>query len=303
MSRQRSNSSKGFTLIELLVVIAIIAILAAILFPVFAKAREKARAISCESNERQVGLAILQYNQDNDEKFPMGLGNATANQLGQGYAGQVSSYAKSAGVFKCPDDSTAQVGASGTAPTLYPVSYAFNSNLGGNPSSTATTTGTGAETLSALNSPTLTVMLCEVEGLTAPITTVDEYTTSGTNTTVSPAADGVEGNIISTYGTGTTATTSANGTYYTGVLNGQTATIGTGSGKYAAATGLHTDGSNYLLADGHVKFLRPANVSAGVNGTANQYQNQTSGQAASTGNMYTAANSGGSQVAATFSAT
>jgi len=61
---------KGFTLIELLVVIAIIAILAAILFPVFAQAREKARAITCVSNEKQMGLALLQYIGDNDELFP-----------------------------------------------------------------------------------------------------------------------------------------------------------------------------------------------------------------------------------------
>ncbi|MCW3060774.1 MAG: prepilin-type N-terminal cleavage/methylation domain, partial [Capsulimonas sp.] len=62
----------GFTLIELLVVIAIIAILAAILFPVFAKAREKARQTTCASNLRQLGLAMLQYVQDNDETFPFG---------------------------------------------------------------------------------------------------------------------------------------------------------------------------------------------------------------------------------------
>ncbi len=63
-------SRRGFTLIELLVVIAIIALLAAILFPVFAKAREKARQISCASNMRQIGLALLQYIQDNDEFYP-----------------------------------------------------------------------------------------------------------------------------------------------------------------------------------------------------------------------------------------
>src|SRR5579871_6111928 len=61
----------GFTLIELLVVIAIIAILAAILFPVFAQARESARTISCASNIRQIGVAILMYVQDNDERFPI----------------------------------------------------------------------------------------------------------------------------------------------------------------------------------------------------------------------------------------
>src|SRR5213592_3764953 len=68
MSRLKKQ---GFTLIELLVVIAIIAILAAILFPVFAQAREKARQASCQSNLKQIGLACMMYVQDYDEKFPM----------------------------------------------------------------------------------------------------------------------------------------------------------------------------------------------------------------------------------------
>jgi prepilin-type N-terminal cleavage/methylation domain-containing protein/prepilin-type processing-associated H-X9-DG protein len=69
-NRSRSGKS-AFTLIELLVVIAIIAILAAILFPVFAQAREKARAITCVSNEKQIALAILMYVQDHDEYYPL----------------------------------------------------------------------------------------------------------------------------------------------------------------------------------------------------------------------------------------
>ena len=75
MFRQRplstpTKAQRGFTLIELLVVIAIISILAAILFPAFASAREKARQISCASNIRQLGLAFTQYVQDNDETLP-----------------------------------------------------------------------------------------------------------------------------------------------------------------------------------------------------------------------------------------
>ncbi len=67
MSQNTTRTRSGFTLIELLVVIAIIAILAAILFPVFAQAREKARQASCQSNEKQIGVAFLMYAQDNDE--------------------------------------------------------------------------------------------------------------------------------------------------------------------------------------------------------------------------------------------
>jgi prepilin-type N-terminal cleavage/methylation domain-containing protein len=115
---------RAFTLIELLVVIAIIAILAAILFPVFAAAREKARQIACLSNLKQLGLAVVQYTQDNDEHFPCGdnwIGEQTTG-TGPDYGGvdapygwkyQVYPYVKSDGVFICPDDSSWQQGRGG----------------------------------------------------------------------------------------------------------------------------------------------------------------------------------------------
>src|SRR5690349_5665606 len=93
----------GFTLIELLVVIAIIAILAAILFPVFAQAREKARQASSGSNVRQLGLAIRMYIQDNDERFPFG-GWQPAPPLGatNDWQNSVAPYIKNKGIYYCP---------------------------------------------------------------------------------------------------------------------------------------------------------------------------------------------------------
>ncbi len=80
------NKRSGFTLIELLVVIAIIAILASILFPVFAQAREKARQIACISNFKQIGLAMLQYNQDYDESYcPSEVSTSGAGSFTTGY--------------------------------------------------------------------------------------------------------------------------------------------------------------------------------------------------------------------------
>ena len=93
----RANRHKGFTLIELLVVIAIIAILAAILFPVFAQAREKARQTQCLSNGKQIGLGALMYANDYDNLFPIFA-------FGEGYqaAARMMPYSKNRDVFRCP---------------------------------------------------------------------------------------------------------------------------------------------------------------------------------------------------------
>jgi len=99
------TKKQGFTLIELLVVIAIIAILAAILFPVFAKVREKARQTSCASNLKQIGLAEAQYAQDNDEIYTGPFNNT----FGGGrihWNSMILPYAKSTGIFSCPDKPT-----------------------------------------------------------------------------------------------------------------------------------------------------------------------------------------------------
>jgi prepilin-type N-terminal cleavage/methylation domain-containing protein/prepilin-type processing-associated H-X9-DG protein len=100
---------RGFTLIELLVVIAIIAILAAILFPVFARAREKARQTSCLSNLKQLGLAVIMYTQDYDETYSMSMYLAGA-QVYTMYHVHMP-YMKNTGIFQCPSEKNAILGA------------------------------------------------------------------------------------------------------------------------------------------------------------------------------------------------
>lgn len=281
----RTARTKGFTLIELLVVIAIIAILAAILFPVFAQAREKARQISCLSNDKQIGLAFMQYVQDYDEDFPAGNLNiqnvapnaaapargAQANQWGEGWSTAIYPYVKSNGLYKCADDST------GVSGSYSPVSYFMNSNLA--------TGGTGVSD-AQFNAVASTVVLGECTGVQSILGTV----------TATPVAhtDAVGDGFDAIYDNGGAAFPTDKAAYATGQLGSgagvqpQQEPIGTG---YAAAQ--HAgNGSNYLLADGHAKFLKPGTVSPGINAASSTdaagASNSNAGvNAAGTGNLGT----------------
>lgn len=133
----------GFTLIELLVVIAIIAILAAILFPAFARARENARRASCQSNLKQLGLGMMQYNQDYDEKLPLYYNGAT----GLGWGHVIDPYLKSDQLFKCPS----------SADVLSESDYAYNLWLGYSNAIPA-----GPLSISVLTQPSVTVMMMDM---------------------------------------------------------------------------------------------------------------------------------------------
>ncbi len=129
------STKKAFTLIELLVVIAIIAILAAILFPVFGRARENARRTSCQSNLKQIGLGLMQYTQDYDEIMTPSY---NINGCGTGchvhWRTLVQPYAKSTQIFACPSNTINSMPANDNQTLAIPASYAANgtnSNAGG----------------------------------------------------------------------------------------------------------------------------------------------------------------------------
>ena len=253
---------QGFTLIELLVVIAIIAILAAILFPVFQKVRENARRTACLSNTKQLAIAAIQYTQDYDEKTADGDNH---NGLGSGWAGQLYPYVKSTGVFKCPDDSS------------YPLSQGVSTSYGFNRNCAVYSyAGTGPEgrSLAEFTAPAKTVLLFEVTNSGYYDITIGYQLLPGH----SNGDDTFDGGSVAGCGLGGPYDLVGYNVQFHGNINSGNVQYATGSLRNSrtdavsqsdfAPTPRHGDGANYTMADGHSKFFRASSVSGGYpNGT------------------------------------
>jgi len=247
-----NRKSHGFTLIELLVVIAIIAILAAILFPVFARARENARRSSCQSNLKQLGLGMLQYAQDYDEQLPSNQSASPNNGIqGSDWTSGIFPYVKSAQIYSCPSGTIRASGAN--VPISY--GYAWTNAYPTGSACGAGSCGSGGR-LSAYNQTAKTVLLYEIAGVA-----LNPQSTA--NFLVGWGCKSRETYVTST-GVGNGAT---------GQLLHPNAPVWTGT---ATNNARHFDGANYLLVDGHVKYYVPDSVSCGFGAT-----NSTDAQGAS----------------------
>lgn len=229
----RDRKRDGFTLIELLVVIAIIIILAAILFPVFSRARENARRASCLSNAKQMGLAMLQYAQDNDEKFPIVVPSLNDSVLVWDNA--IYPYVKSDQVYICP-----------SAPTENTRCYSFNLWLSGwtthDFNDRPATDPPYSVTLATINHAANTVLISEYWARTNP---VDSYNRRGK--WVGSLGNGISGSSLKW---------STRATIPWGSHNGSSRNSA-GTPIYGAGAGLHiNDTFVTTFADGHVKPVK-----------------------------------------------
>ena len=167
---RRGSSLRGFTLIELLVVIAIIAILAAMLFPVFARARENARRTSCLSNLKQIGLGFLQYTQDYDESYPLTTMTGMAMTPQSSWTTSTQPYLKSVQIFRCPSDASARWDTAVLPPASppYTTSYLLNAWFSSGKSN-------GYSNLATMQEPARAILLSERTDATTGVPTGDHF--------------------------------------------------------------------------------------------------------------------------------
>jgi prepilin-type N-terminal cleavage/methylation domain-containing protein/prepilin-type processing-associated H-X9-DG protein len=225
-----TRKGRGFTLIELLVVIAIIAILAAILFPVFARARENARRASCQSNLKQLALGLMQYTQDYDEKYPPMFSGTSGNWLW----GQVTMpYLKSTQIFECPSFTNTYAGnkssyfvSDNPDPSQlqgYNVAYGMNMGMYGSG-------GRIPLSIAAINNPAELCMLADTSRLYVP----------GQSKGYQALNDG----------------TASSSTGEALVYYNSAPPQGSGVGNWAGPDCRHLDTVNMAFADGHVKSMK-----------------------------------------------
>ena len=222
---------RGFTLIELLVVIAIIAILAAILFPVFARARENARRASCQSNVKQIALGVFMYAQDYDEKLPQvkvnTFANATSLSTPAGWVDALQPYLKSTQIFQCPSETNPPKNSGVNATDVISGQY-----------SDYWINGTAAGRSDAqFDAPAVTVLIGDGAGSTTATTETDD--------------SGFVGSAR----------------YFTD--GDGTACLAADAGKKAVfgGAGRHLDGANIAFADGHVKWMKGISATSTTSST------------------------------------
>jgi len=234
----------AFTLTELVIVLAIIGLLVSILFPVFGRIRERARQANCASNLHQIGLGFLQYTQDNDGMMPPGDGYIYTNLSQQsgyllGLTSYIQPYIKSTQVLHCPEDPVQDgVGVNTTANGDY-TDYAYNyylGNVGPASANGKVCNAAGTDCESVANSETVVV----VPGATVLATDGSPY--SATQVALGP----VFGESYDSHGWYSIDYNNPNHPHV-----------------YSVPALRHAGGANYLLCDGHVKWILPQNVGTG----------------------------------------